>query len=252
MTAPLALAVLATCLAVSSAAASPASPACAAPGALDPSDSERALCLILAQTDPLIQRSFIAPKDSAAFYCQRAEEVLLAAIETHPKDARLLTRLALVNGCLAEQAGASRKVTRVRAMDQYCRRAIAADASDAMAHMLLGVLNYRLCRLSWFERTLAEAFIGDLPPASLEDAELYLRRAIALQGRSPCYHYALGRTLEALDREAEAIDTLKMALTLEPANELDIRYQEKAAAQLEKLAKRDAERFYPWDDSDDF
>jgi tetratricopeptide (TPR) repeat protein len=192
----------------------------------------------LAATEHLVQRAFIAPKDSTRIYCRRAEEILLGAVGESPNDARLLARLALVNGQLVQFEDKDGKVARVRNMDRYCRSAILSDSTNAMAHLVYGILNYRLCRMSWIERLLAKAFVGDLPPASLEDAERYLKKAIALDGKSPCCYYALGRTLEAMDRDDEAVDSFRVALALVPVNQVDIRYQEKAADRLADLAEK--------------
>jgi tetratricopeptide (TPR) repeat protein len=189
------------------------------------------------QVDGLVGRSFVAPADSVPIYCRRAEAVLLESGGERPEDARLLTRLALVNARLAEFEGNAEKVARARRTDQYCRGAIARDSTDALPYVLLGVLNYRLSTLGWVERTLAKTFVGSLPSASLADSEKFLRKAIALRPDSPFYHYALGRTLEALDRETEALSALRLALAYEPMTPLDARYQEKARERLLELEK---------------
>ncbi len=192
----------------------------------------------LQRSDHLIQRCFLAPKDSVPCYGRMVESILTDPSAERPEDARVLTRLALVNGLLAQFEGNKEKVERVRRMDRYCRLAIERDSSNAMAHILLGVLNYRLCRLSWIERALAKAFIGHLPAASLEDSEAYLREAIRLQAECPYAHYALGRTLEALDRKQEALRAMRAAVELDASTPIDVRYQEKAEDQIAAIEAR--------------
>ncbi len=185
--------------------------------------------------DALVQRSFAAPRDSVPIYCRRAEEMLLAAGGAGSQDAHVLVRLALVNGRLAEFEGNSQKVARVRRVDECCRLAIARDSTDALAYILLGALNYRLSSLSWVERTIAKTFIGDLPRTSLTDAERLLRRAIRLRGDRPCCYYALGRTLEAMDRDEEAAEVLRLALAGGPHAPLDAHYQRMARERLREI-----------------
>lgn len=200
----------------------------------------------LAESSVYIARSFMAPKDSVPIYCSRAERLLLEIEPTGQDDPDLLVRLGIVNGRLAEFCPKGEKVERVRRMDRYCREAIAHDSTAAEAYLLLGTLNYRLCRLSWLERMLAKAFVGELPDASLEEAEILLRRAIELQGDSPVSLYVLGRTLDAQDRLEEAIDCLEACLALEPATGLDAHYQEEAAAHLPELEREWTAIEEPW------
>ncbi len=202
--------------------------------------------------DGLILRSFIAPKDSIPIYCTRAEEILLSSAHDHIPNTHCLARLALVNGRLAEFEGNSAKIERVRRMESYCDSALACDSTNALAHVLLGVLNYRLCRLSWLERILAETFVGQVPEGSLETSESHLRKAIALHEGCAYYYYALGRTLIAMDRDAEAVDVLRAALVPEPETVLDVRYRQRAERELADLeARRQAEE-WPWGGPEDF
>jgi len=184
-----------------------------------------------------MERAFLAPPDSVPVYCGRAEAMLMDAGGGVSDDARLLARLALVNARMSEFEGNAEKIERARRTDEYCRRAIARDSTEALSYVLLGVLNYRISTLSWVERTLAKTFVGRLPPASLADSERFLRKAITLCPNSPFYHCALGRTLEALDREAEAMVELRLALDCRPSMPLDAPYQEKARERLLELGR---------------
>jgi tetratricopeptide (TPR) repeat protein len=207
---------------------------------------------LIAETNAYITRSFMAPADSASYYCARAEEILLRLQPEYGGDPDILVRLGLVNGRLAESCPKREKVERVQRVDRYCRAAIARDSTLADAYLLLGALNYRLSSLSWVERMLARAFIGELPDASLEGAERHLRRSIELQGACPLSMYALGRTLGAQRRLAEAIDCLRACLELPPATRLDEWYQDKAGAHLAELERQWAAVEEPWHALEDF
>lgn len=187
------------------------------------------------EIEALVQRSFAAPRDSVPIYCRRAEEMLLAAGGAGSQDTYVLVRLALVNGRLAEFEGNTQKIARVRRVDECCRLAIARDSTDALPYILLGALNYRLSSLSWVERTMAKALIGDLPRTSLADAERFLRHALRLRGGRPCCFYALGRTLEAMDRDQEAVDVLRRALAGGQHAPLDAHYQRMARERLREI-----------------
>ena len=200
----------------------------------------------LAESSVCIARSFMAPKDSVPIYCSRAERILLEIEPAGPDDPDLLVRLGIVNGRLAEFCSKGEKVERVRRMERYCREAIAQDSTASDAYLLLGTLHYRLCRLSWLERMLAKAFVGELPDASLEEAEAFLRRAIELEGGSPVSLYVLGRTLDAQDRLQEAIDCLEACLELEPANPLEVHYQQEATIHLPELEREWMATEEPW------
>lgn len=207
---------------------------------------QQAIACDLAAVDALIERSFAAPEDSIPVYCGRAEDLLLGAEQMSGGEAPWLSRLALVNGRLAEFEGKSQKVVRVRKMDELCRAALVSDSTDVLAHVLLGVLNYRLCKLSCIERLLARAFVGQLPGASLEVSEAHLRRAIELQDGTVYNHYALARTLEEMKRFREAAELLRAATELVPVNTLDHEYQTEAAARLAELEDRLFALDNPW------
>ena len=198
----------------------------------------RAIACDFAVVDGLLERSFVAPEDSIPVYCSLAERLLLSTRHEHGEEAAWLSRLALANGQLAEYGANSEKVARVRRMDELCRAALVADSTDVMAHLLLGVLNYRLCKLSCIERLLARAFAGRLPTASLEDSEWYLRRAIRLQDGTVYNHYVLALTLEEMKRFREAIEVMRVATSREPVTTLDHEFLGEATAHLAELEDR--------------
>jgi cytochrome c-type biogenesis protein CcmH/NrfG len=82
-------------------------------------------------------------------------------------------------------------------------------------------------------RLLAETFLGDFPPVSLEESASYLERAIRLDPEDVTAHLELARTYREMGRESEARAELEAALGAPVRERLDAVEKEEARALLD-------------------
>ena len=190
---------------------------------------------IYREFDDQINLALTVPRDSAKQIYLDAEVFIEKVLVDHPHNSRIFSRAAVVNAQLVAMSGTSEQVGRIQKIDKYCLESLKLDSTNSVAMVIQGVLNYRLSNLSWLERFLANTFIGTLPDASYENSIFYLNKAISIDDKSPFSHFALGRTLLAVEDEQKAREQLEIAVSLAPQNEIDRRYQKKASHWLIEL-----------------
>ncbi len=111
------------------------------------------------------------------------------------------------------------------------------DSLHAGAHHALGVLNYRIRRLSGIQRFVAGNFMGGwvIGRTSWEDAESYLTRAIELRPDYILFHLDLGRMLLHRERMDEARRQFERVLVLPVFEPPDVRFKEAAERRLAEI-----------------
>jgi tetratricopeptide (TPR) repeat protein len=111
------------------------------------------------------------------------------------------------------------------------------DSLHAGAYHALGVLNYRVRRLSAIERFVARNFLGAdvMNNTTWEDAERYLTRAVELSPDYILFHLDLGRMYLARDRTDEAQVKFQRVLELPAVEPPDTRFQSIARRRLEDI-----------------
>ncbi|MCA9131759.1 MAG: tetratricopeptide repeat protein [Planctomycetales bacterium] len=116
--------------------------------------------------------------------------------------------------------------------ERIYKKILAADATDALAHHLLGRLYWQTQRQQAAVDSLQRALSlrGDYPEAlldlgnmlaelsQLEQAEDCLRRLVRLSPQNAMAHNNLGVVLKDQGRHAEAIRVYRQAIALEPGN----------------------------------
>ena len=107
---------------------------------------------------------------------------------------------------------------------------LAADSLHGGAHNMLGKLNYEIMSLSWFERTVAKTFMGNdaLDDTSWENAEYHLQRAVDAWPDFILFHFDMGQLHRKRDRQDQAIESFRQALTLRAVHPIDRRLQDQA------------------------
>ena len=108
------------------------------------------------------------------------------------------------------------------------------DSLHAGAYHALGVLNYRVRRLSGLERWVARNFLGGevMNLTSWEDAERYLTRAVELRPEYILFRLDLGRMYLNRDRKEEARSQFQRVLELPVLEPPDPRFQAIAERRL--------------------
>ncbi len=109
-------------------------------------------------------------------------------------------------------------------------RILGLDPMNAGAHDALGMLAYRVMRLSGFERFVARTLLGNpaLESASLEIAEQHLKRAVELDPSWLVPHLDLGRTYLYTDRLDLAEAELQRAIELPLRHPGDRKFRQEA------------------------
>ncbi len=113
--------------------------------------------------------------------------------------------LAISAGRLGLVSGTGERVRLSKVVKDHAERAIALDARNGQAYMVLGAWHFYVADLSWFQKNAAKVFYGGLPPASYQDAVTYLTKSLQIGIENPVEAYYLrGRAYEELDNERAA------------------------------------------------
>ncbi len=119
---------------------------------------------------------------------------------------------------LADNSGPQQKVRLSSKVNDNIRKAIALDSNYAPARVVLGGYLQRVATTGDFVKSLARMFLGDVPEASLEEAEGHLRRALELEPDNMFAHLELARTLISANQKNEAREHLQKVLDLPVTN----------------------------------
>ena len=198
-------------------------------------DSARyAVLLRLARTHNDYGRDLLAEqnKDAAEQHFDQAVAYARALEAQYPEEAESYYQVAAAIGNLAVFKGGREKVKIGRAVEQYCRRAIALDATHAMAYVALGIFYREVAGLSGLQRAFAKVLFGGVPGGSMEDAVRMLERAVELEPELLAAHYELAWTYHAMNRPADAAAYWQKVLGLPPKSTPDLRSKTHAQEML--------------------
>ena len=156
------------------------------------------------------------------------------ATEVEPENIVGLYWLLTAKGLRAAQTGGREASALGGEVYDLAHRVLEMDSLHAGAYHALGVLNYRVRRLSWMERFVARNFLGAdvMNSTSWEDAERYLLRAVELRPEYILFHLDLGRMYLNRDRKDEARSHLERVLELPVLEPPDPRFQAIAERRL--------------------
>ena len=156
------------------------------------------------------------------------------ATEVEPDDLEGLYWLLTAKGLRAVRSGARDASTLGGEVYDLAHQVLETDSLHAGAHHALGVLNYRVRRLSGLQRWVARNFLGAdvMSLTSWEDAERYLTRAVELRPEYILFHLDLGMMYLTQDRKEEARSHFERALELPILEPPDPRFQETAERRL--------------------
>ena len=156
------------------------------------------------------------------------------ATEVEPENIVGLYWLLTAKGLRAAQTGGREASALGGEVYDLAHQVLETDSLHAGAYHALGVLNFRVRRLSWIQRFVARNFLGAdvMNSTSWEDAERYLLRAVELRPEYILFHLDLGRMYLHRDRKDEARSHLERVLELPVLEPPDPRFQAIAERRL--------------------
>ena len=156
------------------------------------------------------------------------------ATEVEPDDLEALYWLLTAKGLRAVRSGAREASALGQEVYDLAHQVLETDSLHAGAYHALGVLNYRVRRLSGLQRWVARNFLGAdvMNLTSWEAAERYLTRAVELRPEYILFHLDLGSMYLTRDRKEEARRHFQRALELPVLEPPDPRFQETAERRL--------------------
>lgn len=177
-------------------------------------DSDKTADVYIKLADAYFYGGYELPKSKQEAMYLKAKEVLELALKKSPSNPNIYARLGQVTGQLALFRGNKEKVKLGLEIKQYADKALALDASNAMANAVLGIWHFELAELGFVERTFAKLLFGGVPEGSYEQAAYHLAKAVAQSPHVIYYRNAYAKALLKLGREAEAKAQLEIALKL--------------------------------------
>lgn len=159
-------------------------------------------------------------------------EAALDATGDHPEALRWAVA---ANGSVANAPGVGPRETARTARRAWdlTRRLLEIAPDDPVAHSAMGSLHAEVLTLSFFERLLARAILGEMVGgARWDDALSHHRRAVELDGATVLYRVELGKALGWHGDLGGARAELVAALALPPQTPLDRVHQEAARTWL--------------------
>jgi tetratricopeptide (TPR) repeat protein len=141
-----------------------------------------------------------------------AEKYAYRALLADSANANVRTSMAAALGNIAMFEGSKGKVRLANEIRRQLDAALALNPDDDVALSILGTFHRQIGKVSWIERQLAAMFIGSLPEGGFEEAEVALKRAVALNPRFMRHRYELGVLYVDWDREEEAKEVFREAV----------------------------------------
>lgn len=145
---------------------------------------------------------------------QEAEKYARACVRSDSTVAEGYTWLAVSLGNLAMFEGSKAKVRMCTEIKNALDRALLLKPDDDIAYTILGSFYRALGNVSWIERQLASVFLGTLPDGGYPEAEVALKKAIALAPGTLRHRKELGMLYIDWGKEEQAKMVLREALHL--------------------------------------
>lgn len=173
------------------------------------------------------------PGENAVQYYQQAEKFARDAIASNPRCAQGYKWLAIALGARARASDTQTQIQLAAEIKENIEKSIALAPDDDISYLVLSRWHYRIATLNPVARSLAEFVYGEVPAASLVDAERLLFQAVALHDRI-VHRYYLAKVYERMDRMADAAIHLQKALALPVTFPDEVEQQEKCRKMLEE------------------
>jgi tetratricopeptide (TPR) repeat protein len=163
----------------------------------------------------------VSDGDAQARLLNGAERYARECIAVDSMRAEGHTWLAAALGYIALNEATERKLELSRELQHEAQRAVELDPQDDAAWSILGSFYRALGNVGWLERALASLFVGSVPPGGYEEAEIALKRAIAIAPDIMRHQYELGVLYIDMGKKEEARRVLERASRLAVRTAID-------------------------------
>ena len=180
----------------------------------------------------------VAPDNQEEALYRQAEMFARQCITADSTVAEGHTWLAAALGSIAIFEGGKKKVQLCSEIKRELDFALELDPKSDVAYSILGSFYRALGNISWFERQMANVFLGKLPEGGRPEAEKALKQAIELAPNVIRHRFELGMLYEESDRPADARREFQVVTTLPVLLARDRHTLVLAKAQIEELAAR--------------
>lgn len=137
-------------------------------------------------------------------------------------------------GSVAIFEGSESKIKACYKIKAALDTALILDPTNDVAWSVLGSYYKALGGINWFERQLANLFLGGLPEGGYEDSEKALLKAISLEPDVLRHRFELGVLYYDWDKKDKTQACFEYAMTLKPAMASDKRRLSKMKEFMEK------------------
>jgi len=161
--------------------------------------------------------------DDALRYAKRA-------VDAGPNNAKAHVSLATAYGKMTDFVDNKTKMQLSQKIRDEANRAVQIDPRNDDALYILGRWYYEMANINPILRMAARMIYGALPPASNEEAQHYLERAVAIAPQKICNHQALAVVYKAMGKRDAARKQWQAVLSL-PATDNDDRQAQVEARQ---------------------
>lgn len=171
------------------------------------------------------------PESLRLDFFRRAEKYARAAIATDSNNSENYKWLAIVLGAQTKYSATKAQIHQSREIKENIEKSIELNPDDDISYLVLSRWNYKISMLGFFSRAIVKIVYGGLPKASFDEAERLLWKAIKLHDRIT-HRYNLAKVYNRIDRRKDAVEQLRLALSLPVTFPEEIEEQSKAKRYL--------------------
>lgn len=140
------------------------------------------------------------------------------AVESDSSHSMARVSLAMCYGQKAHIVGAREKLELSLLIKRFAEEALALDANNDVAMIILAIWHREIASLNWFLKTAVKLAYGSMPEASLATAKRLLDRAISIDQGNIMPRVELAKTLIEMEDENGAVRELRTVLKMKVAD----------------------------------
>ena len=157
------------------------------------------------------------------------------ALKANPNSSAANLAMALAMGRIALISSGEEKVRAGKEIKTYAEKAIRLDPKNYKAYHILGKWQYEVSDLNPVEKFLMKMVYGELPAASLEDAQRYYEKSKQINPGFLINYLELARVYGKKEQYAKAREMIKTMLSLPTSTSDDPRIRQLGKEMLEEL-----------------